>query len=138
MIHRNNINTGETISIMTALAKNMKTVEKYTSGDGKNDQHAGDYISNAEYEIKGERKRLNSVISKRIKTATPKLTSGNKSNSSSSNKGSSKNSTKKTKTQIDWLERRLTRMQSAIDLTASKLQNLFTVKAKSQNSLTPS
>lgn len=44
-----------------------------------------------------------------------------------------KKSTKETKTEIDWLSRRLTRMQSIIDLTASKLQNLFSVKAKNKN-----
>ncbi len=40
---------------------------------------------------------------------------------------------KETKTEIDWLSRRLTRMQTIIDLTASKLQNLFSIKAKNKN-----
>lgn len=37
------------------------------------------------------------------------------------------------KQEIDWLSRRLTRMQNIIDLTASKLQNLFSFKAKNNN-----
>lgn len=45
----------------------------------------------------------------------------------------SKDSSKKAKEEINWLERRLTHMQSIIDLTASKLQNLFNVKAKNNN-----
>lgn len=52
---------------------------------------------------------------------------------SSGKKKDKKKSTKETKTEIDWLSRRLTRMQSIIDLTASKLQNLFSIKAKTGN-----
>ena len=68
-----------------------------------------------------------------------KTSAGDKSNDASSSKSgsgkskSSKSKTKNTKEEIDWLERRLTRMQSIIDLTASKLQNLFSVKKKNSN-----
>ena len=44
-----------------------------------------------------------------------------------------KSSTKDTKQEIDWLSRRLTRMQSIIDLTASKLKNLFKIDEKENN-----
>ena len=43
------------------------------------------------------------------------------------------NKAKELKQEINWLERRLTRMQSIIDLTASKSQNLFSVKSKNKN-----
>lgn len=45
----------------------------------------------------------------------------------------SKSSSKDTKQEIDWLSRRLTRMQSIIDLTASKLKNLFKIDEKENN-----
>jgi hypothetical protein len=37
------------------------------------------------------------------------------------------------KEEIDWIERKLSVLQTAIDLTKSKLENLFNVKAKSNN-----
>ena len=84
---------------------------------------------NAESEITKAEKKLNKLS--RLNTTT---SLGDKSNSSSKNKKDKKDkSNKKTKTEINWLERRLTRMQSIIDLTASKLQNLFSVKAKNSN-----
>ena len=62
-----------------------------------------------------------------------KTSKGNKSDNKSDNKKDTGSKSKNTKTEINWLERRLTRMQSIIDLTASKLQNLFSVKAKNSN-----
>ena len=49
-----------------------------------------------------------------------------------SSKSSGSNS-KDTKQEINWVERRLTRMQSIIDLTASKLKNLFKIDEKENN-----
>ncbi len=46
---------------------------------------------------------------------------------------SSNSNSKDTKQEIDWLSRRLTRMQSIIDLTASKLKNLFKIDEKENN-----
>ena len=45
---------------------------------------------------------------------------------------SSKDKSKSTQV-IDWIERRLNRLQSTIDYTSAKLQNLFSIKAKSNN-----
>lgn len=61
------------------------------------------------------------------------LSDGNKSNGSTGGKKDKSSKTKKSKQEINWLERRLTRMQNIIDLTASKLQNLFSVNAKNSN-----
>lgn len=64
------------------------------------------------------------------------LSRGNRSNDNSKKSGKgdkSSKSSKNTKQEMNWLERRLTRMQNIIDLTASKLQNLFSVKAKNSN-----
>ena len=66
---------------------------------------------------------------KKVNIAEIDYSPSTKDSSSSKNKSS----TKKTKTEIDWLSRRLTRMQSIIDLTAAKLQNLFSVKTKNSN-----
>lgn len=49
----------------------------------------------------------------------------------SSTGGSSASET--TKTSIDWLSRKLERLQEKIDLTKSKFENLFTLKDKSKN-----
>lgn len=48
-------------------------------------------------------------------------------------KDKSKSKSSDTKQEIDWLSRRLTRMQSIIDLTASKLKNLFKIDKKENN-----
>ena len=45
---------------------------------------------------------------------------------------SSKDKSKSTQV-IDWIERRLNRLNSTIDYTSAKLQNLFSIKAKSNN-----
>lgn len=74
----------------------------------------------AEQEAKEQKEKLKAKI---------KTTEGSKSGKNADN--AAKNS--ETKQEINWLERRLTRMQSIIDLTASKLQNVFSVKSKNNN-----
>ncbi len=49
------------------------------------------------------------------------------------NPSSGTTSIKESKEVIDWLERRFKRMQDIIDLTAAKLQNLFSIKGKNTN-----
>lgn len=44
-----------------------------------------------------------------------------------------KSSSEAAKTSIDWISRKLERLQKKIDLTKSKFENLFTVKSKSNN-----
>ena len=51
--------------------------------------------------------------------------------SSGNSKKSSSGSNKDTNKVIDWIERRLNRLNSTIDYTTSKLQNMFTLKQKS-------
>ena len=78
--------------------------------------------------------KLNKLL-KKARTAV-ETSKGNQDKNKDKGSGSgsnSKNTTKKEKTEINWLERRLTRMQSIIDITASKLQNLFSIKSKSNN-----
>lgn len=65
--------TSEAIELMSSMAANMKQVEKYTTGSGKNDQHAGDYISNANSQISSQKKKLNKIITKGVKTKTAKV-----------------------------------------------------------------
>ncbi len=120
--------TGKAISIMSAMSKNMETVEKYTTGSGKNDKYAGDYISSAEYVINQQEKQLKSIIKKGVKVTT-KTSKGNKAKPSSSSdskkdKGSSSNS----KQQIDWISRALDRLSSKLDLVKAKYDNLVDSK----------
>ena len=63
---------------------------------------------------------------------TPSKTKDSSKKTKNSSKSSNSNSSD-TKQEIDWLSRRLTRMQSIIDLTASKLKNLFKIDEKENN-----
>ena len=63
---------------------------------------------------------------------TPSKTKDSSKKTKNSSKSSNSNS-KDTKQEIDWLSRRLARMQSIIDLTASKLKNLFKIDEKENN-----
>lgn len=125
--------TGEAISLMTSLAADMKTVEYYTTGDGKNDRNAGDIVSSANYEVNGNKNRLNKVIKKGVKVGnSPKVTP----KSSSSSKGKSKkdkSDKSKSKQVIDWIDRALTQLSSKLDLVKTKYENLF-ISKKVKNS----
>ena len=55
------------------------------------------------------------------------------STSSSNNKSSEKSKSSDTKQEIDWIARKLTVLQSIIDKTSGKLQNLFSIKGKNNN-----
>lgn len=128
--------TGEAISLMTSLAADMKTVEYYTTGDGKNDRNAGNIVSSANSEVNGVKNRLNKIIKKGVKVGTsakvtPKSSSGSKGKSK---KGKSDKS--KSKQQFDWIGRALDRLSSKLDLVKAKYDNLFTVKkVKNSDSL---
>ena len=95
--------------------------------------HSNYYTSPEDYE-----KAVNNAFDNLIKQQTkisidpvkvsPKDDTKDKSSKSNSNSKSSD-----TKQEIDWLSRRLTRMQSIIDLTATKLKNLFKIDEKENN-----
>ena len=129
--------TGEAISLMTSLAADMKTVEYYTTGDGKNDRNAGDIVSSANYEVNGTKKRLKKIIKNGVKvgTASPKVTPKDSSGSKGKSK-KDKSDKAKSKQQFDWINRALDRLSSKLDLVKTKYDNLFTVKkAKDSDSL---
>lgn len=122
----------------------QKDLTDFSSNAATDLQHAPDAAANEKSEALGKasakisasRKKLLKLIKDSTKIgASVKIKPTSPSNGSNGSKGSkgSKGSSKNTKTEINWLERRLTRMQSIIDLTASKLQNLFSVKAKNNN-----
>lgn len=117
--------TGAAIQTLSAMQKNQKQLENLDS----NDPHAPDIAANIEYENKGLKEELDKYTNKKVKLGKVKTIDSSNTNNSPSDKDSGKES----KQQFDWLERRLTRMQNIIDLTASKLQNLFSVKAKNKN-----
>ncbi len=129
--------TGEAISLMTSLAADMKTVEYYTTGAGKNDRNAGDIVSSANYEVNGAKKRLKKIIKNGVKvgTASPKVTPKDSSGSKGKRK-KDKSDKAKSKQQFDWINRALDRLSSKLDLVKTKYDNLFTVKkAKDSDSL---
>lgn len=129
--------TGEAISLMTSLAADMKTVEYYTTGAGKNDRNAGDIVSSANYEVNGAKKRLKKIIKNGVKvgTASPKVTPKDSSGSKGKSK-KDKSDKAKSKQQFDWINRALDRLSSKLDLVKTKYDNLFTVKkAKNSDSL---
>lgn len=129
--------TGEAISLMTSLAADMKTVEYYTTGAGKNDRNAGYIVSSANYEVNGAKKRLKKIIKNGVKvgTASPKVTPKDSSGSKGKSK-KDKSDKAKSKQQFDWIGRALDRLSSKLDLVKTKYDNLFTTKkAKDSDSL---
>ena len=119
-----------------------KDLSEYNTGAIKDVQHIGDYlqqqkgndVENDSIKLEKAKNKLNKLL-KKARTAV-ETSKGNQDKTKDKGSGSgsnSKNTTKKEKTEINWLERRLTRMQSIIDITASKLQNLFSIKSKSNN-----
>ena len=121
-----------------------KDLSEYNAGAVTDLKHIGDDLQKQKdvdvekdsIKLEKAKNKLNKLLKKaRTAVETSKgNTDKNKDKGSGSGSGSnSKNTTKKEKTEINWLERRLTRMQSIIDITASKLQNLFSIKSKSNN-----
>ena len=120
------------ILLMESLGLATGAIKKYRDyKNGKLGDKPGDgmvYEFNARKEIEKTTKKLRKKT--KIDPYDVELSKGSGSNGKEKDK---EKKTKETKTEIDWLSRRLTRMQSIIDLTASKLQNLFSVKAKNKN-----
>ena len=66
-----------------------------------------------------------------VKVTPNPVTSGSGGNSKKDK--SNKDKSKDSKQEIDWIARKLEVLQKAIDTTSSKLQNLFSIKAKKNN-----
>lgn len=92
------------------------------------------YYKNPEDYTKAIEEEWNKLISKQTKISIdPVKVSPKNDTKDKSSKSKSKSKSSDTKQEIDWLSRRLTRMQSIIDLTASKLKNLFKIDEKENN-----
>lgn len=128
--------TGEAISLMSSLAKDMKKVDYYTTGEGRNDKNAGIEVSNAQSEIEGNKKRLKKIINKGAEIGTsPKGNSASPKDSGSTSNEKNKDKSKSTQ-QIDWINRALDRLSTRLDLVKTKYDNLFNnKKAKDSDSL---
>lgn len=128
--------TGEAISLMSSLAKDMKKVEYYTNGEGKNDKNAGIEVSNAQSEIEGNKKRLKKIINKGAEIGTsPKANPTSPKDSGSASNEKNKDKSKSTQ-QIDWISRALDRLSTRLDVVKTKYDNLFNnKKAKDSDSL---
>ena len=118
--------TGEAIELMSGMAANMKQVEEYTTGSKKNDQHAGDILDNANYDLANQKKRLKKIIKQKVKIGktgarTKISTSGGTQNKKGKNSSSKKSSNS---TVIDWIERKLDRLNTKLDLVKAKYDNL--------------
>jgi HAMP domain-containing protein len=116
--------TGKAISALSALEADQSRLENIRSEvqEGKyHDTTEIDYVLN---KIEKDRKKVDSVINEKAKV-TVKTTDGNKTNGSSdsSNNGSGSSSKdSSSKTEIDWIERKLTRLQGVIDRTSAKFE----------------
>ena len=122
--------TGEAIELMSGMAANMKQVEEYTTGSKKNDQHAGDILDNANYDLANQKKRLKKIIKQKVKIGktgarTKISTSGETPNKKGKNSSSKDKSSKSSNsTVIDWIERKLDRLNTKLDLVKAKYDNL--------------
>lgn len=122
--------TGEAIELMSGMAANMKQVEEYTTGSKKNDQHAGDILDNANYDLANQKKRLKKIIKQKVKIGktgarTKISTSGETPNKKGKNSSSKdKFSKSSNSTVIDWIERKLDRLNTKLDLVKAKYDNL--------------
>ncbi len=83
-------------------------------------------------DIAKQEKKVDKIANKKVKVKTS-TTLGNNSNGSPDSKKDKNGASKESKQTFDWIERRLKNLQNVIDFTASKLQNLFSVKAKNKN-----
>lgn len=119
----------------------QKDLTDFSSNAATDLQHAPDAAANEKSEqigkasakISASRKKLLKLIKDSTKIgASVKIKPTSPSSGSKGSKGS-KDSAKKSKQVIDWIERRLKNLQSTIDYTSSKLQNLFTVESKNSN-----
>ena len=126
--------TGEAISLMSSMAKDMKQVEYYTTGKGKNDKNAGNYISSANTEIKGTKKQLKKALNKKADIGTDINAPKNSQNpAAASNTSPAGSGSKQSTQQIDWMARRLDVLSQRIELTKANLENLFSYKRKETN-----
>lgn len=126
------------INLMESLGLTTDAIQTYRDFLADTNPNAMDAQIGAFHKHNAE-KEYNKIIkslTKKARGMTGEITTSDGSQTkdpSDSSTNSNKNKTKETKTEIDWLSRRLTRMQSILDLTASRLQNLFSVKAKNTN-----
>jgi hypothetical protein len=89
-------------------------------------------VETSQEEIDEAREKVN----KTTVTVKPKSSSSSSttpSSNSKSNNSNSKSKSKSSKTEIDWIARKLEALQSAIDKTQAKFENLFSLKAQKNN-----
>ena len=98
---------------------------------------SGKYSYAKEQKLKGQRDTAitNAKVGLMAKTnaSTKAQTINSGGSTGGGGGGGSKSKTKSTKTEIDWLERAMTRVGKQIDSFKSKLENLFTVNTKKNN-----
>ena len=98
---------------------------------------SGKYSYAKEQKLKGQRDTAitNAKVGLMAKTnaSTKAQTINSGGSTGGGGGGGSKSKTKSTKTEIDWLERAMTRVGKQIDSFKAKLENLFTVDTKKNN-----
>ena len=96
---------------------------------------SGKYSYAKEQKLKGQRDTAitNAKVGLMAKTNAATKAQTTNSVGSTPGGGNNKSKTKSTKTEIDWLERAMTRVGKQIDSFKSKLENLFTVDTKKNN-----
>ena len=136
---------GATSDVIIALKELLNATDDLSSAKGKslNDynvsagtdlKHAYDDLENQkDADVEKQTVKVENAKNKLKKLLKGAKTAVTTSSRIKTNGGDGNTTPKIEKQEFNWFERRLTRMQDIIDLTAAKLQNLFSVKAKNKN-----
>lgn len=129
------------IALCTQLGITIESLQEYKSlismlgDDPYTNVHGngGGSVYAMGQQIQGKKANFTRSINAQIRAKTKTQTGGNTTASTKGGNNKSNSKTKSTKTEIDWLERAMTRVGKQIDSFKAKLENLFTIDTKSNN-----
>lgn len=123
--------SGEAIILLKSLEKDTAKLEKYTTGDGKNDANADAIISKTASRISKTKKSINKLFKKGSQNKTEVDTPENSNTSAPADTG-------KTKQQFDWIETRLnyiSKLAGAAQKAISRMLSIKGIKHETQNAI---
>lgn len=145
--NKNALKTSDSISNLIALAKQcgltgkaikelqqlQQLVDKRkTLASEPMDARQRNELSKIDAAIAKQEEKVNKAANKKAKVKTS-TTLGSKTNGSSSSQKGKNSGSKESKQELDWMERRVTRLNAKISLLNAQKENLFTVKKKNSN-----
>ena len=113
--------SGEAIILLNSLEKDTAKLEKYTTGDKKNNANADTIISKTESRIAKTKKNINKLFKKGSQTQT-EIDNSKPSNSSAPT------DTGKTKQQFDWIETRLNNISKLAGAAQKAISRMLSIK----------